>query len=164
MNEKITVDCEKFLQCYEESSSQMEASSKSLQQREYELTKNELKLQKSKSKQQLKKRVQERLSSCKQLVKESCTSRKLAEGITDELVILQKRRAELESQLKAVNYESLESEITQLETALHAIQEDYYTDLQEKMKNLQTELIQKNEKLQEMKNNENSFRSAIQTI
>lgn len=78
-------------------------------------------------------------------------------------MILQKRRAELESQLKAESYERKQREITQLETALHAIQDDDYIDLEEKMKNLQTELIQKNEKLQEMKNKENSFRAAIQT-
>ncbi|CAI9288047.1 unnamed protein product [Lactuca saligna] len=39
VNEKITIDCEKFLQYYEDSCSQMEASSKSLQQQEYEITK-----------------------------------------------------------------------------------------------------------------------------
>nr|KAJ0208294.1 hypothetical protein LSAT_V11C500291020 [Lactuca sativa] len=163
VNEKITVDCEKFLQYYEDSCSQMEASSKSLQQQEYEITKKELKIQKAKSKQELKKRVRERLLSCKQLLNESCTSKRLLEGVKDELVILRKRRAELESQLKAENYESLESEITQLETALQAIQDDDCIDLQEQMKILQTKLIQKNEQIEEKKHQETIFRLAIET-
>lgn len=77
--------------------------------------------------------------------------------------MLHERRAELESQLKAENYESLESEITQLETALQAIQDDDCIDLQEQMKILQTKLIQKNEQIEEKKHQETIFRLAIET-
>ncbi|CAI9288048.1 unnamed protein product [Lactuca saligna] len=85
------------------------------------------------------------------------------QNFQDELMILQKRRAELESQLKTENYESLESEITKLETALQAIQDDDCIDLQERMKILQTKLIQKNEQIEEKNHQDTIFRSAIET-
>lgn len=105
----------------------------------------------------------ERLSSCKQLINESYTSRKLAEDLKGELDVLHERRAELESQLKAEDYESLESEIIQLETDLQVIHDDDCIDLEEKMMNLKRKLILKDEELQVLKQLENSFRSAIQT-
>ncbi|KAI3526200.1 hypothetical protein L1887_05444 [Cichorium endivia] len=163
VNEKITADCEKFIQHYEDSCSQMDALTKSLQQREYEIKKKEAKLQKEKTKLQLKKRVVqaviacgERLSSCKQLVNQSYTLRKVAEGLKSELEMLHKRRAELEAQLKAESFESLQTEIMKLENAL---QDD--DDLQEKMSNLQRELIEKDEQLQDLKDQSNPFRLAI---
>lgn len=104
-----------------------------------------------------------RLSSCKQLINESYTSRKLAEDLKGELDVLHERRAELESQLKAEDYESLESEIIQLETDLQVIHDDDCIDLEEKMMNLKRKLILKDEELQVLKQLENSFRSAIQT-
>lgn len=77
--------------------------------------------------------------------------------------MLHERRAELESQLKAEDYESLESEIIQLETDLQVIHDDDCIDLEEKMMNLKRKLILKDEELQVLKQLENSFRSAIQT-
>lgn len=156
VNEKITADCEKFIQYYEDSCSQMDALTKSLQQREYEIKKKEAKLQKEKTKLQLKKRVGERLSSCKQLANQSYTLRKVAEGLKSELEMLHKRRTELEAQLKAESFESLQTEIMKLENAL---QDD--DDLQEKMSNLQRELIEKDEQLQDLKDQSNAFRLAI---
>ncbi|CAH1418203.1 unnamed protein product [Lactuca virosa] len=163
VNEKITVDCEKFLQYYEDSCSLMDDLTRSLQQREDELKKKQRKLQKEKTKLELKKRVRERLSSCKQLINESCTSRKLAEDLKGELDMLHERRAELESQLKTEDYENLESEIIQLETALQVIHDDDCIDPEEKMMNLKRKLILKDEELRDMKEQENSFRSALQT-
>lgn len=68
-----------------------------------------------------------------------------------ELDMLHKRRTELEDQLKAESFESLQSEIIQLEIALQVVEDNDQIDLQEKLKNLQRELIEKGEKLQELK-------------
>nr|KAJ0206930.1 hypothetical protein LSAT_V11C500291040 [Lactuca sativa] len=149
--ENITEDCEKFLQDYKQRFLQTEALSKSLQQREDELKKKERKLLKGKRKLELKKRVREQLSSCKHLVNQCYSSRKVAEGVKRELDMLHKRRTELEDQLKAESFESLQSEIIQLEIALQVVEDNDQIDLQEKLKNLQRELIEKGEKLQELK-------------
>ncbi|KAI3788058.1 hypothetical protein L2E82_00695 [Cichorium intybus] len=133
----------------------MNAITKSLQQREVELMKKQQKLQKEKEKLEFKMRVRENLSSCKHLI----NVRKLAEGQKRELDMLHERRAELEAQLKAESFESLQMEIMQLETAF--LQDDCI-DPQEKMKSLKSKLIQINEQLVDLKDQGTTFQSAIQ--
>ncbi|KAI3526201.1 hypothetical protein L1887_05445 [Cichorium endivia] len=151
-NEKIMSDCEKFLQDYKESCLQIEARSKFLEHRDHELRKKEQKLLKEKKKLELKKRMRERLLSCKQLVNECYSSRKVAVGLKKELDMLHKRRTELEDQLKPESFASLQSEIILLENALHVIEDDDCIDLHKKLKSLQRELIEKGEQLQDLKN------------
>ncbi|PWA50668.1 factor of DNA methylation 4 [Artemisia annua] len=128
VNEQITAELEELMRDYKQECDKFEAANKILRQRENEF---------------------EKLSYCKQL--DSHPSKKESEDLKKELVVIYKQIAELEEQLKAKT-ESLHGKSMELEIALQVKEDVEGMDPEETLENLQSELKDKGDRLQELKN------------
>ncbi|GKC46455.1 factor of DNA methylation 4-like protein [Tanacetum coccineum] len=165
VDKQITAELEELMQDYKQECDKFDAANNILQQRENEvkrkedeLKKQQSKILKDREKLELKKRAvqHERLSYCKKLVKECDPSKKESEDLKRELVAIYKQTAELEEQLKAKT-ESLHSLSMELEIALQVTEDVEGMDLEEILENLKSELRDKGDQLQELKNTQKNL-------